>query len=163
MSCDQVLRSRSLTIGDLVVSLHADLAPTPRAVGQSRALIASALSGGAARLIDDEIVFNAQLVASELVTNVVLHARTQLSLGVCHDGRKALIAVADGASGAQVIDLTNPPRDDRGEGESGRGMVIVATLADDFGWSWREDTGGKIMWALLDLAPNGSMATHAVP
>jgi hypothetical protein len=35
--------------------------------------------------------------------------------------------------------------------ESGRGMLIVASVAADFGWRRREDRPGKIMWVLLAL------------
>jgi anti-sigma regulatory factor (Ser/Thr protein kinase) len=152
MPCDQLLSDRSLVTGDAVVSIHADFTPSPRAAGQARALVLSALSGGANRSLSPDTLHTAQLVASELVTNAVLHARTDLHLGLCCDDHNLLIAVSDGA----------PPNDEAtGAGgiddddESGRGMLIVASVAADFGWRRREDRPGKIMWVLLALDAQG--------
>jgi len=162
--CDEVLHDRSLVTGEPVVSVHADLSPTLRAAGQARALIASVLNGAGTRTLDDDLVHSAQLVGSELVTNAVLHARSELHLGICHDEHALLIAVADGAplpvaggAGSAAVtqpseaDATDPAIKMAAENESGRGMLIVASLAADFGWRSRQDLSGKIMWVLLDL------------
>jgi anti-sigma regulatory factor (Ser/Thr protein kinase) len=151
VSCEQILHDRSLVTGQVVLNLHADLTAVPKAVGQARALVASALSGGPGRMLDPDLVYTAQLVASELVTNAVLHARTDLHLGLCHDDHTLLIAVADGAAPDGPGIVAADARIDVDSGESGRGMVIVATLADDFGWQPRLDRRGKVMWALIAL------------
>jgi anti-sigma regulatory factor (Ser/Thr protein kinase) len=147
MPCDQLLSDRSLVTGDAVVSIHADFTALPRAAGQARALVLSALSGGANRSLSPDILHTAQLVASELVTNAVLHARTDLHLGLCCDDHNLLIAVADGTPPADQPAAAVGAEDD----ESGRGMLIVASVAADFGWRRREDRPGKIMWVLLAL------------
>ena len=151
MSCQQVLHDRAMVIGEPIVTLHADLAPVPRAAGKARVLVASALSDGAGRMLDEEAIYSAQLVASELVTNAVMHARTPLQLGLCHDGHTLLIAVADGAPADRVINLVDGPGLTARMGESGRGMAIVAQLADDFGCRQRTQVPGKVMWASLAL------------
>ena len=147
MPCDQLLNDRSLVTGEAVVSIHADFTASPRAAAQARALVASALSGGATRGVDQDLVHDAQLVASELVTNAVMHARTDLHLGLCCDEHHLLIAVADGTPTLDQPSDSEQPEDE----ESGRGMLIVASIAADFGWRRREDRPGKIMWVLLAL------------
>ena len=154
MPCDQLLSDRSLVAGDAVVSIHADFAASPRAAGQARALVRSALSGGANRSLSTDLLDTAQLVASELVTNAVMHARTDLHLGLCCDEHNLLIAVADGAPPGDGPAVAAESYDE----ESGRGMLIVASVAADFGWRRREDRPGKIMWVLLALdgeSPDG--------
>lgn len=131
------------------MSIHADLTASPRAAGQARALVASVLSGPAICAWHEETVHTAQLIVSELVTNAVLHARTDLHLGVCHDEHTLLIAVTDGAPPIGESSAAGPSLE--AADESGRGMLIVATLAADFGWQQRDDMPGKIMWASLDL------------
>jgi anti-sigma regulatory factor (Ser/Thr protein kinase) len=149
VSCEQVLHDRSLVTGEAVVSAHADLRASPQAAAQARTLVAAALSDAAGRMLGEGIVHAAQLVASELVTNAVLHARTELHLGICHDDTTLLIAVADGATADPApAHLARIPVD---LGESGRGMQIVATVADDFGWRLRADAPGKVMWASFRL------------
>jgi anti-sigma regulatory factor (Ser/Thr protein kinase) len=150
--CDQLLQDRSLLPGAPVVSIHADFTASPRAAGQARALVLSALSGAATRHLDADIRHTAQLVASELVTNAVMHARTDLHLGLCCDDHNLLIAVTDGVPPVdEAWDSAESDEDD----ESGRGMLIVASVAADFGWRRRSDRPGKIMWVLLALDPDG--------
>jgi anti-sigma regulatory factor (Ser/Thr protein kinase) len=147
LSCDHVLHDKSLVPGESVVNVHADLAASPQAAGRARALVASVLRGGAGVVVDEDVVYTALLVTSSLVTNAVLHARTDLHLGVCRDDHSLLVAVVDGvpASGGPIDgDLAHLS-------ESGRGMTIVATVAADFGWRQRADLPGKIMWARIDL------------
>ena len=150
VSCDGVLHDRSLVTRDPVVTLHVDLAASTRAPSQARALVASALNGAAGPVLDEDTIHSAQLVASELVTNAVLHARTELHLGICHDDHSLLIAVTDGAP--QIpLRLVDPAIEEAEAEESGRGMLIVASLANDFGWRSRDDVPGKIMWVLLKI------------
>ena len=152
MPCDQLLSDRSLVAGDAVVSIHADFAASPRAAGQARALVLSALSGGGNRTLSPDILHTAQLVASELVTNAVLHARTDLHLGLCCDNHSLLIAVADGEPSVDELSASSAAAaHSQVDDESGRGMLIVASMAADFGWRRRDDRPGKIMWVLLAL------------
>lgn len=150
MCCEQVLRERSAAGDDLAVCVHADLAPLPRAAGRARTLIASVLTAGPGRERYDDLVDSVQLVASELVTNAVLHARTTLTLGICQNQQSLVVAVGDRATERHPAG-SRSPQADVALGESGRGMTIVATLADDFGWRPRTDAEGKIIWALFEL------------
>jgi anti-sigma regulatory factor (Ser/Thr protein kinase) len=149
VSCDQILSDRSLVAGAHVVDLRVDLMATPRAAGQARNLVATMLDHADGGIHDGDTIYTAQLVTSELITNAVLHARTDLHLGLCHDGHTLLIAVADGAPAGQETTSAGSWRLCAEADESGRGMAIVATLAADFGWRPRTDMPGKVMWVLL--------------
>ncbi|MFC8827715.1 ATP-binding protein [Streptomyces sp. NPDC057137] len=98
------------------------------------------------------------LIVAELCANAVCHGRVpgrDFRLGL------TVARVADGASvGVEVTDTRGeklpapapapigppePPHDDDG----GRGLVLVAALADDWGWDPRFDGPGKTVWATL--------------
>jgi anti-sigma regulatory factor (Ser/Thr protein kinase) len=40
--------------------------------------------------------------------------------------------------------------------EGGRGMLIIDTLADDFGWRRLPDGHGKVMWFALAIPPTAT-------
>lgn len=150
MSCDQAFHDRTLVTGDLVVSVHADFASSPRVVGEARVLISSVLDDGSAHSLDADLVGAAQLIASELVTNAILHAKTGLHLYINRDERTLLIAVADDASPGQVPVFPEAASVDD-DGESGRGLLVVSAVADACGWRPRDDGSGKVVWAVLEL------------
>lgn len=85
---------------------------------------------------------NAELMVSELVTNVVLHARTDLvvRLGLRSTATATLLRVG-------VHDRSSrPPRAMRYSdlAATGRGLMIVRTLASDSGV--QTDADGKTVW-----------------
>ena len=90
------------------------------------------------------------LLISELVTNAVLHARTNglgLALQLEVHGTWLRIEVHD-------ADLREPePRRPGGLEENGLGLVLVDSLADK--WGVRETPAGKAVWAELDTRPDG--------
>lgn len=157
MACGQVVGDRLLVINDPVVSLHADLAPSPQTAALARLLLASILSDGASQMLDADVTDRASVVVTELVTNAVLHARTRIQLGICHDRHALLITVADAAPTERVISLVEPVGSTVDLGESGRGMAIVNGLTDRYGIRRRDDVPGKIVWALIefDTRPHG--------
>lgn len=81
-----------------------------------------------------------RLVASELVTNAVVHAgEATISVGLYHDDGRLLLVVHDSSGNAPH--RRSPTDDD----EAGRGLLLVTALADKCGW---ERTGvGKKVWA----------------
>ncbi|MEU6670680.1 SpoIIE family protein phosphatase [Streptomyces sp. NPDC046727] len=131
---------------------QAMLPGSPLAPGSARALLRAALDkvpGVSARLADD-----AMAVVSELVTNAVVHAGTDVQV----DWRLE-------ETGALVVEVrdqhpSRAPRDAlNGEGpyetpEYGRGLRLVATLAESWGVTYRP--GAKTVWARLP--PGGSEA-----
>ena len=124
---------------------RATLPGSPLAPGYARALLRTAFADvpeASARLVDD-----AMAVVSELVTNAVVHAGTEVEV----DWRLE-------ESGAFVVEVRDhhparAPRDPSG-GEApyeisdhGRGLRLVATLAESWGVTYR--TGAKTVWARL--------------
>lgn len=126
---------------------------SPLAPGSARGLVRAALAevpGVSARLADD-----AMAVVSELVTNAVVHAGTDVEV----DWRLE-------ETGAFVVEVrdrhpSRAPRDPLGgevphdAAEHGRGLRLVATLAESWGVTYRK--GAKTVWARLP--PGGSDAT----
>lgn len=83
----------------------------------------------------------AVLIASELVTNAVLHARTAIQLRLSVEGDQVRIEVFDENSRLPV-QAACPP-----DATSGRGLALVSSLASSWGIEHRGD--GKVVWALL--------------
>ncbi|TQK99255.1 serine phosphatase RsbU (regulator of sigma subunit) [Streptomyces puniciscabiei] len=127
---------------------RATLPGSPLAPGAARALVRAALAEGAevseipARLVDD-----AMAVVSELVTNAVVHAGTDVQVD--------WLLEETGAFVMEVGDRhpSRAPRDPLGaEGpydtpEYGRGLRLVTTLAESWGVTYR--AGAKTVWARL--------------
>jgi anti-sigma regulatory factor (Ser/Thr protein kinase) len=115
------------------ITLIPELASVPRA----RRAAAAAVE--AWRLTD--LVQDAQLVVSELVTNAVLHAGTTIELVVRRSGDRIRVEVRDANPLLPVI------RSHRPDAGTGRGLVMVAQLAS--AWSVEATRGGKVVWAEL--------------
>jgi anti-sigma regulatory factor (Ser/Thr protein kinase) len=85
-----------------------------------------------------------ELVASEIVTNVVQHGTgIALSIRMERSGRSVLLRVWD-ANDRAMPEARRPQADDPG----GRGLVLVQTLCAEWG-VYRVASGGKVVWALL--------------
>jgi anti-sigma regulatory factor (Ser/Thr protein kinase) len=83
----------------------------------------------------------AQLVASELVTNAVVHAGTTIELTLRLMAPMLHIGVRDGGTGRpHVADVDE-------SSESGRGLMLVDALASSWG-TFFPDTG-KVVWATV--------------
>ncbi len=113
------------------------------AVPQARHFVATHLRD----LLPSDVVEDAELVTSELVTNAVLHAGTSIVVRLHPMGSTVRIEVEDGSS-------VTPVRPIASQGSmTGRGLALVAGLSRDLGVD-RTD-GGKIVWCVLP-APNGA-------
>lgn len=84
------------------------------------------------------------LVVSELVTNAIVHARTPFTVGLQLGGGTARVEVVDGAPDRP------PERSLALSTSNGRGLMIVAALADEWGVDWHRDT--KTVWAEMAVA-----------
>ncbi|MGW5442169.1 ATP-binding protein [Streptomyces asiaticus] len=115
----------------------------PRCVALARADLRKALAGWGLVAVEEA----ALLVLSELVTNAVRHARVpgrQIETRYLHQGDKVRIEVHDAAD--QLPKLRTPTP----ESVRGRGLVLVETLADQWGVTPRPAVG-KAVWAVLAL------------
>ncbi len=92
-----------------------------------------------------DLLAPACLIASELVSNVVDHAHTMMTLRLTLRPRYLQIAVRDGADGEPM------PRISKGSTtRRGRGLLLVQATANTWGWLPTRD--GKVVWASLQYA-----------
>ncbi len=112
-------------------SLDIDISEARRAVADHLRAV-----GAAESVVEDAI-----LVTSELLTNATLHALPPVELRVIGDDTELRIEVHDHAS--------YEPRKQRpdAEDEHGRGLQIVAAIADR--WGTRPTDAGKTVWCVL--------------
>jgi hypothetical protein len=87
--------------------------------------------------LDDDDMAVLGLLTSELVTNGVLHARTDLTYGIAVTPDVVLVGVGDGSSSL-------PTRPTGPEPTSGRGMHLLVSLAHQ--WGVHVGEGGKVVW-----------------
>ncbi|MEH0470961.1 ATP-binding protein [Streptomyces sp. B21-097] len=128
--------------------LALSLPATPAAVSEARHQAVDAIAGWDAGL-GTEVVHAAELLVSELVTNAVQYAGTgSVSLVVCLDKAVVRIEVCDTSPV-----LPQPALPDA-DSEGGRGLFLVATLADRYHAEPTET--GKRCWAELDLTSKPS-------
>lgn len=127
------------------------LCPDAHAVGEARRFTRSTLGGWqCGALIDDVAV-----IVSELLSNALRYGNTgphrdrripprSVRLGLLRRGRMILCAVCDHSSRVPVL------KEPDYLAESGRGLHIVASLSDSWGWT-APGPGGKAVWAALSL------------
>jgi anti-sigma regulatory factor (Ser/Thr protein kinase) len=130
-----------------------ELPPTRDAPAASRELVARACH----RWRLDRWSRLTQLLASELVTNAVVHAGTPISFTLRHLEGALQVVVRD--RDPRLVE--QPPRgpDRLPTGDPGRGLLLLSTLADDWGSAPTSD--GKVTWATVTLARNGAGAAPA--
>jgi anti-sigma regulatory factor (Ser/Thr protein kinase) len=111
------------------------LRPTVDAPAAARAFVAAALT----RWQADGIVEGARWVVSELVTNAVVHARTDMTVRVSLAGRRVGLSVADrGKTGTVHLD------------KDAWGLRVVQQLARTWGVLPRLGDG-SVVWVVLDV------------
>ncbi|MDQ1695401.1 MAG: hypothetical protein QOJ03_754 [Frankiaceae bacterium] len=149
-----------------------DVDPHPMAARQAREFVSATVRKWGM----PEQVETVQLLTSELVTNGVLHARTTLGISVSVANAELTVEVHDHdlrppISRGQRIDLLGdidelleraadtPEVDERhttmhigpaGAIGAGRGLLLVETLADE--WGVAREADGKSVWFRLHVA-----------
>lgn len=100
---------------------------------------------------DSDAAGTAELLLTEVVTNVVVHARTASTVR---------LLATDGLVCVEVQDASPAPlrrrRPDPAEAESGRGLPLVESLAST--WGWQRVEGGKIVWFCLSMTAAPALA-----
>jgi anti-sigma regulatory factor (Ser/Thr protein kinase) len=114
--------------------LERDLPAEPRSAGQARQAVSSALITE----VPDSSLDTLVLLTSELVTNVVAHARTTCHLAV------ELFADAVRVSVSDKDQRPLAPRVAGDDAESGRGLALVEMLSSSWGVITRAT--GKTVW-----------------
>lgn len=109
-----------------------------RAPREARLAVAAFLThAGLPQLVDD-----AQLLASELVTNAIRHARGPIVVRANLRDGFVRLEVGDAAA-----DRAPAPRRAAVDDEGGRGMELVEKLSAR--WGWQVNSHSKVVW--LDL------------
>jgi anti-sigma regulatory factor (Ser/Thr protein kinase) len=123
--------------------LNATLRPDPEAPSLARNLVGDAcLAWGLAHLLH-----RSRLVMSELVTNALEHARTEIRVEVHRRGAGLYLSVTDGDPRLPRMVPVSRPRPDLPLDERGRGLRTVHQSASRWGVVPTEN--GKIVWATI--------------
>jgi histidine kinase-like protein len=93
-----------------------------------------------------EVVDQLVLAGCELVTNAVLHARTDLHVALELHPDRVRVSVADGSSAPASL------RQYRPEAQTGRGLALVSAIGRS--WGVDPDGDGKRIWADIDRMPS---------
>ena len=109
------------------------LPPLPASVKQARQFVSGALNG-----LADDATADALLVVSELVTNALVHAGTDITVRVLTDQEPTRIEVADGSR--EVPGLRIPSAGAR----TGRGLLLVEHFTHQ--WGIEATDSGKVVW-----------------
>jgi anti-sigma regulatory factor (Ser/Thr protein kinase) len=116
---------------------------TTASVPVARQFVAEALSA-----LEPEVGEMAALLVSELATNAIVHATSDFAVTVRYPtpwGR-VRVEVVDGVPG-EPTPLRPPPT-----ALHGRGLLLVASLADEWGVEETDSEVGKTIWFELALA-----------
>jgi anti-sigma regulatory factor (Ser/Thr protein kinase) len=128
---------------NLVDSAELRLDPEPTSVSRARRWLSRQLEAWGLEDLD----YDMSVVLSELVTNAVLYARTQITVTVKRNANVRL-EVADASPVLPNL------REYGAENTTGRGLHLVSALASAWGCDRLDD--GKTVWAEFPQAAGGS-------
>ncbi|MFI7037877.1 ATP-binding protein [Microbispora rosea] len=124
---------------------------SPASVTEARRFITATLGAW-------PVVESAELIVSELATNAVRHTASarfggKFIVSIQAEPDQVWLGVAD-EGGPGVPRLVRPSDD-----EGGRGLFLVASLADN--WGVYGNQAGRTVWALLKVDPIAAAAAQA--
>jgi len=137
--------------------------PQPSAAGQARRFVRETLGswgvpGPAARAAD--LVDDVVLLTSELVTNAVVHAGTEVQVTCRMSGTAIEVAVRD-RHPARSLGPPGQQGDDPAARTSGRGLLLPSALATAWGVSYTR--AAKAVWFRIAFADHPPGAGGAAP
>ena len=115
------------------------LPPKSTSPARARRFVGDTLAGWRVEGGDDVV-----LIVSELVTNALLHARTQMTVRL-DDERDGTIRLAVTDGSPQALQERHFSIDSG----TGRGLRLVGSLATEWGVEWHD--GGKAVWCRVRL------------
>lgn len=140
---------------------HLALDPEPASVRSGRHFLQRHLE----RWDLGELVDTAALLASEALTNAVVHAQTPLVLEVYTDGALTIEVIDQDSTTVltpvATLGLESLLDEPDIEATNGRGLALIAALADD--WGIREELGGKTVWFTFPLPDDASPSPTGPP
>lgn len=95
--------------------------------------------------ITSELADRVALMVSELATNAVRHAASSFTVSIERQAGSIRVAVTDAGHGTPTVQSPAPTD------YSGRGLLIVRSLADSWGVTETSGGSGKTVWFVLDL------------
>jgi anti-sigma regulatory factor (Ser/Thr protein kinase) len=111
--------------------------PTPTVLRAVRRFVADVLRGWGV----DQLVGVSQIIACELATNAMMHARSPFRLSITRNPAAIELAVRDATTLRPETRQIDPNR------PGGRGLVLVDRIAQR--WGSRDEVDGKTVWAVL--------------
>jgi hypothetical protein len=140
---DTVPQARTAVASGLPLTdqLRRWLPPEPLSARLARLLVADASRAWEL----SHLLYPAQLVISELVTNAIQHARTDMLVSVSRRGTGLNLTVRDGSPELP----RQPGQTGAAPKEGGRGLQIVHGAAAAWGALPTHDGDGKVVWATL--------------
>jgi anti-sigma regulatory factor (Ser/Thr protein kinase) len=122
---------------------------TPRGARLARLFVSHCLDSWG-HPYDSDVNETLTLITAELCANAVRHGRVpgrdfHVRLSTEADGKQLRLEVSDTRGERRPIIV--PPADL--DAESGRGLLLVAALADDWGVTDRRPGPGKTVWAVV--------------
>ncbi|MFC5665543.1 SpoIIE family protein phosphatase [Kitasatospora misakiensis] len=136
--------------------------PVDRSAGAARSFVREALLGwGLPEVVDDAVV-----LVSELVTNAVVHAGTAAEVCCLREDGTVRIEVTDHHPERGLPSFTDAPTTASdhyadADGEGGRGLLMCAALAER--WGVEYGSGRKTVWFRLALPAHAPGTRYALP
>jgi anti-sigma regulatory factor (Ser/Thr protein kinase) len=128
-----------MTAGSMPLELDVGLPRTLAAAGAARRHV----SGAFGRVLPPERFADLQLAVTELVANAIAHGTGDIRLRLRVEGRRLYGEVIDDGGGFEHAIRERSPSD-----VTGRGLGIVAALADE----WGIHEGSTHVWFALDVS-----------
>jgi len=122
-----------------------ELRPLPHAAQQARRLVAEA----GHRWARPQLVHPAELVMSELTSNAVQHAGTDMLLTVSRRGAGLYLAVRDGSTVLPPLPARADATADTRPDQYGYGLWLVDRIAAAWGARLTHQRTGKVVWAVV--------------
>ncbi|MBW3555932.1 MAG: PAS domain S-box protein [Actinobacteria bacterium] len=119
------------------------LPPEPASAGRARRFVSEVLGEWHLEVMTEV----ASLLVSEVVTNAVLHAGTEVTVQLRRSPEDVRVEVADGST--QSATRRHYDR----EASTGRGLALVEALSDD--WGVDADGSGKTVWFAMRVDQDG--------
>ena len=95
--------------------------------------------------VPGHLLYDAELLTSEIVTNVITHAGGMVTIVIDWDEHNLAVAVADDSPCGPTLRRSAP------QDLGGRGMQLVDRLAASWGCNRRPDGAGKVVWFRLAI------------
>ena len=128
----------AVSFGMYVVALEILLPPDPQAPGRARRFARDVLADQS-----DDVIDLIELLVSEVVTNAVLHARSDMRVTLTWRGDTFRVEVADHSP------LLPAQRQFSELATTGRGIQLVEEIADS--WGMVPTSSGKVVWFELTV------------